>query len=168
MAHCLNCGTLMREKVLPPDDRPRLACEECGFVLYQNPKVVVGTIPEWRGNVVLVRRGIEPRKGSWSYPGGFLELGETVEEGAIRETKEETNLDIRITSLLNIYSRPEVGVVAIVYVAEVVGGEPRVCGEIAEIAQFGASALPWPELSFPTTEWALREWLSRKHDSQIG
>jgi ADP-ribose pyrophosphatase YjhB (NUDIX family) len=159
--HCLRCGAIMGERLLPDDDRPRLVCGACGFVFYQNPKIVVATIPEWDDKVVLVKRAIEPRKGTWSYPGGFLELGESVEEGALRETKEETNLDIRITVLLNVYSRPVAGVVVIVFGAEVIGGNPVASAEIAEICRFAPAEIPWPELSFPTTEWALRDWLAR-------
>lgn len=159
--YCLRCGAPMEERLLPTENRLRLVCGACDFIFYQNPKVVVATIPEWDGRVVLVRRGIEPRLGTWSYPGGFLELGESVEEGALRETKEETNLDIQITGLLNIYSRPAAGVVVIVFAAQVVGGAPMVSHEVAEIGLFQPSGIPWPELAFQTTEWALRDWLAR-------
>ena len=153
----------MGKKVLPGEGRPRLVCLECGFIFYQNPKIVVATIPEWQGKAVLVRRGIEPRLGAWSYPGGFLELGESVEEGAIRETKEETNLDIEIKSLLNIYSRPEAGVVVVVYMADVMGGQPTTCVEVTEIGHFAPIEIPWDDLAFASTEWALRDWLAKRH-----
>lgn len=152
---------MMEERVLPGETRYRLVCGQCGFVFYQNPKVVVGTIPCSHGKVVLVRRAIEPRKGAWSYPGGYLELGESLEEGALRETKEETNLDAHITGLLNVYSRASAGIVAVVYLAQVLGGEPVASSEIAEIAYFDSERIPWSELAFPTTEWALREWVTR-------
>ena len=159
--HCLNCGDLMSERKLANDHHCRLVCGTCGFIFYQNPKVVVGTIPIRDDKVVLVRRAIEPRKGSWGYPGGFMELGESTEEGAVRETKEETNLDVRISGLLNVYSRPAAGIVAIASLAEVPGGEPAICEETAEIKFFTSEEIPWDQLAFPTTEWALRDWQRR-------
>lgn len=164
--YCSECGGKLYEKSLSNDNRPRLVCENCGQVLYVNPKVVTAAIPEHEGKVVLLRRGIEPRKGYWTYPSGYLEMGETVEEGAVRETKEETNFDARITRLLGLYSRPEVGVVVAVFLATVVGGEPEIGEETSEIRLFGPEEIPWKDLAFLSTEWALRDWVLSNANSE--
>lgn len=151
----------MGERILHRENKPRLVCTACDFVFYQNPKVVVATLLESEGRIILVKRATEPRRGTWSYPGGFLELGESLEEGALRETKEETNLDATIGGLLNVYSRPEAGVVVIVFKASVVAGTPAPCQEVDEIGEFLPSEIPWRDLAFPTTEWALQDWLGQ-------
>lgn len=163
MKYCPMCGGDLEEKILPTEDRPRLICQICQFVLYKNPKLVAAAIPIKDGKVILLRRGIEPRKGTWTFPGGYVELGETVEEAALRETKEETNLDVRILSLLNIYSRPDVSVVVVVYLSEVTSDQSRIGHEALEIAAFSASNIPWDELSFPSTRWALTDWVKTRN-----
>jgi len=135
-------------------------CTSCGFIFYQNPKLVVGCVPECREKIVLVRRAIEPRVGTWTFPGGFLELNETPEEGARRETMEETGLDVRLTHLLTIYSSTRINVVIIAYAAEVVGGTPTPCEETAEVGYFSLPRIPWEQLSFPSTVAVLQAWVS--------
>lgn len=158
--HCLRCGASgVRDIARPGEERPRPTCPRCGAVFYYNVKTVVGTLPVIDGRVLLIRRGIPPRYGTWSYPGGYLELGETVEEGARRETREETGLDVVLERCLGVYSRSEAGVVVILYVAHVVGGVPNPCAEVLELGYFAPSEIPWPELSFQTTAWGLRDWL---------
>ncbi len=110
--------------------------------------------------VFLARRGIEPGAGRWSYPGGFLELGESAQEGARRETEEETRLLVEVGRLIGLYSRPHAGVVTVIYEAEVVGGEPLPGAESIEVQAFGPDEIPWDELAFSTTESALRDWVA--------
>ena len=159
MNFCSRCGGRLRETVLETESRQRLVCEQCGHIFYQNPKLVAGAIPVQDGKVIMLRRGIDPRKGFWTFPGGFLEMDETVEEAAIRETKEETNLDVIVTALLDVYTRPGTGIVLVVYLASVLGGTPTVGDEAAEVASFAPSEIPWDLLAFETTEWALRDWV---------
>lgn len=159
MKYCHFCGGSLAEMELPTEDRPRLVCTNCGRILYDNPKIVTGAIPRQDGKVVLLRRGVEPRRGTWTFPGGYMEMGETTEEAAIRETREETGLEVRLTSLLNVYSRPQVGVVVIVYLARVLRGEPLLGRETQEIKAFDPGDIPWDDLSFPTTRWALADWI---------
>ena len=154
--------------MLKGDDRPRLVCEGCGFVFYLNPKLVAGVIPVQDGRAVLLRRGIEPRRGAWTYPGGFVELGETVEEAACREAREEIGIDVQIRSLLNVYSRVSAGVVVVIYLADIVGGEPQTGREAIEVRAFAPEEIPWEHLAFPTTEWALREWVQRLREGRGG
>lgn len=157
--YCPLCRGSLSEKELPTEDRPRLTCQDCGYVFYRNPKVVAGTLPLKGGKVYLLRRGLEPRRGTWTFPAGYVELSESVEEAALRETREETDLEVEVTSLLNVYSRPEVGVVVIVYLARVVGGKPLLGREALEIRAFRPRDIPWEDLSFPSTHWALADWV---------
>jgi ADP-ribose pyrophosphatase YjhB (NUDIX family) len=109
--------------------------------------------------VFLARRGIEPGIGLWSYPGGYLELGESAQEGARRETEEETLLKVEIGRLVGAYSRPTGGVVTLIYEAQVVGGEPLPGVETTEVRGFTPDNIPWDELAFSTTESCLRDWV---------
>lgn len=159
--YCPRCGDGLHSRVLAPDPWERLVCGSCDFIFYQNPKVVVGAIPRRGRRVALVRRGIEPRVGAWTFPAGFLEMGETVEEAARRETREECNLDVQIDELLNVYSRPNIGIVNIIYLATIVGGTFCPNPEATEYAEFEPERVPWDDLAFDTTRWALRDWVAR-------
>ena len=121
---------------------------------------MVGTLPVRDGRVYLARRSIEPGAGRWTYPGGFLELGEAAQEGARRETEEETQLRVEVGRLIGAYSRPYVGVVTLIYEASVVGGEPLPGVETSEVRAFGPDEIPWDELAFSTVESALRDWVA--------
>jgi len=156
---CPACGRPVEPRVLEEDHRPRLVCSE-GHVTWRNPRVVVGTLPVDGGRVYLARRAIEPRFGRWSYPGGFLELGEAAQEGARRETEEETELRVEIGPLIGVYSRPHAGVVTIVFEAAVVGGRAEAAAETSEVRAFAPDEIPWDDLAFSTTESALRDWLA--------
>jgi ADP-ribose pyrophosphatase YjhB (NUDIX family) len=156
---CPACGKPLAERVLEADHRPRLVCPD-GHVTWQNPRVVVGSLPIASGRVHLARRTIDPGAGRWTYPGGFLELGESAAEGARRETEEETRLLVEIGRLVGVYSRPQVGIVTIVYEAIVVGGEALPGAETSEVRAFDPDQLPWGELAFTTVESALRDWVA--------
>lgn len=156
---CPACGKRVTERQLEDDHRPRLVCSN-GHVTWRNPRMVVGTLPVKDGRVHLARRDIEPARGRWSYPGGFLELGESLAEGARRETEEETQLRVQIGRLIGAYSRPHAGVVTLIYEADVVGGEVAPGAETSEVAAFSPDGIPWDELAFSTTESALRDWVA--------
>ncbi|MGE5620463.1 MAG: NUDIX hydrolase [Sphingomonadaceae bacterium] len=158
MSYCAECGGILVEQVPPGDDRNRLVCPSCGQISYTNPKVVVGTLPIVDSKVLLLRRGIEPRYGFWTYPGGFLEMGETAEEGACREAREELGVEVGRLRLHGVYSHPEAGIVTVVYLADLTEGEPKPTSEAIEVAFFGREEIPWDELAFPTTLSALRDW----------
>ena len=158
----MHCGERLTTAVPEGDQRRRLVCVDCGFIHYLNPRPVAGTVPvRADGSVLLVRRAIEPRIGSWVFPGGFMDVGETAEEGAARETMEEAHLEVRNLSLLGVYTRIEPGVVVIVFEAEAVG-EAEVGHETTEVRWFAADQIPWDELAFDTTHAALRAWLARR------
>ncbi|MHB8992687.1 MAG: NUDIX domain-containing protein, partial [Chloroflexota bacterium] len=152
------CGGVLVEQVPPGDDRSRLVCASCDQITYINPKVVVGALPVVNGKVLLLRRGIEPQHGFWTYPGGFLEMGETAEEGACREAREELDVGVGRLRLHGVYSRPGVGIVTVVYLADLMEGEPKPTSEALEAAFFGPEEIPWDDLAFPTTISALRDW----------
>jgi ADP-ribose pyrophosphatase YjhB (NUDIX family) len=159
---CSRCGAALRLGPLPAEDRDRLACDRCGYITYVNPRLVVTTLPVTEaGEVVLLRRGIEPGLGMWAQPGGFMEIDETVHEGAIRETLEETGLVVEPGAVVGLYTRPEAAIVVIAFEAKIVGGVPTVTAEALEVRPFAPEAVPWPQLAFRTTEWALRDWVRR-------
>jgi ADP-ribose pyrophosphatase YjhB (NUDIX family) len=158
-AYCPTCGAPVSPQLLEDDHRPRLVCPN-GHVTWRNPRLVVGTLPVRAGRVFLARRSIEPGAGLWTYPGGFLEVGESAQEGARRETEEETELRIEVGRLIGAYSRPHVGVVTLIYEATVVGGRPLPGVETIEVRDFGPDEIPWAELAFTTAESALRDWVA--------
>jgi ADP-ribose pyrophosphatase YjhB (NUDIX family) len=160
--YCSRCGAALRFGPIEGEERDRLACRECGFIAYVNPRLVVSTLPVTEaGELVLLRRGIEPGYGSWAQPGGFLEIDETVREGAIRETLEETGLLIEPGEIVGLYSRPQAAVVVIAFEARIVGGSIRTSREASEIGTFAPDAIPWPEIAFRTSAWAIRDWVRR-------
>jgi ADP-ribose pyrophosphatase YjhB (NUDIX family) len=158
-AFCPACGKAVEERVLEQDHRPRLVCPQ-GHVTWRNPRIVVGTLPVREGRVFLARRAIEPAHGRWTCPGGFLEFGESLQEGARRETEEETRLLVEIGRLVGAYSRPHAGIVTLVYEANVIGGEAEPAAETDEVRGFGPDDIPWDELAFSTVESALRDWVA--------
>jgi ADP-ribose pyrophosphatase YjhB (NUDIX family) len=157
---CSRCGAPLTFGAIDGEDRDRLACAACGFIAYVNPRLVVTVIPVMAdGRIVLLRRGIEPGRGLWAQPGGFLEVDETVSEAAIRETFEETGLVIHPGEIVGLYSRLEAAVVVIAFEARVVAGEFRLNPEALEIQAFEPAEIPWPEVAFLTSQWAIRDWL---------
>jgi|NGEPerStandDraft_6_1074524.scaffolds.fasta_scaffold17544_3 ADP-ribose pyrophosphatase YjhB (NUDIX family) len=160
--HCSRCGAALRLGMVPGEDRERLACDACGFVAYVNPRLVVTCLPVTdAGDVMLLRRGIEPGRGLWAQPGGFMEIDETVEAGAVRETLEETGLLVEPGHIVGLYTRPEAAIVVIAFEARIVGGAATLTPEALEVRPFAPEAIPWPEIAFRTSEWALRDWVHR-------
>jgi ADP-ribose pyrophosphatase YjhB (NUDIX family) len=160
---CARCGSSLRFGTVPGEDRERLACVECGHVAYVNPRLVVTTLPITdAGEIVLIRRGIEPGLGSWAQPGGFLEVDETVHQAAIRETWEETGLLVEPGEIVGLYTRLEAAVVTIAFEARIVGGTPAPTPEATEVQAYRPEEIPWSSIAFKTTTWALRDWLDRK------
>jgi ADP-ribose pyrophosphatase YjhB (NUDIX family) len=161
---CSRCGAPLVFGTVPDEDRERLACSACGHVAYVNPRLVVTTFPITdAGEIVLIRRGIEPGKGSWAQPGGFLEVDETVNQAAIRETFEETGLLVEPGEIVGLYTRLEASVVTIAFEARIVGGTATPTREATEIVAYDPAEIPWPEIAFSTTLWALRDWLALRH-----
>lgn len=163
---CSQCGHLLREEFVADEHCSRLVCSSCSLISYLNPQVVAGAIPLGPdGRILLLRRGIEPCRGAWTFPAGFVELGETVEDAARRETHEETGVDIRVGPVLGVYSYEGVGVVMVIYHAERTGGEPRTSKEALEVREFEPSDIPWDHLAFRSTGDALRDWIKLRRAS---
>jgi ADP-ribose pyrophosphatase YjhB (NUDIX family) len=162
--YCSNCGEELALATLPEESRERHACAACGHVVYVNPRMVVTTLPvDAAGDLILIRRGIEPGYGLWAQPGGFLEVDETVAEAAVRETLEETGLVVEPGELVGIYSRLEAAVVVLAFESRVVGGTARVTPEALEVRAFTPGTVPWDGMAFKTTYWAIRDWIRLRH-----
>ena len=159
---CPECAGTLELRLLKRGDPQRHVCAACGHVIYQDPKVAVGTIiaADAAGRLVLVRRAIEPGYGKWVFPGGYVDRGETVAAAAIREAKEEAGLEVRLDRLLNIYSYAGRPLVVIVYAATAVGGTLCTDEECLEARLFTPEDIPWDELAFESTKEGLREYLS--------
>ena len=157
---CPKCGGRLGHQFLKASEPARLVCRACGFVFFLDPKVAVGTIIPFADRILLVRRSIEPGYGKWVFPGGFVDRGEPLEEAAIRETREESRVDVRIKHLLNIYSYPNHPVIIVVYVGEPIGGHVSAGDETLEAETFRPQDIPWQHLAFPSTAQALRDFLA--------
>ncbi len=159
---CSRCGARLEFGPIEGEERERLSCSQCGFIAYINPRLVVTTLPVTPdGKVMLIRRGIPPAYGFWAQPGGFLEIDETVREAAVRETQEETGLLVEPGELVGLYSRLPAAIVVVAYEAPIVGGEPTVTHESLETRPFAPEEIPWREIAFKTSTWALRDWVRR-------
>jgi ADP-ribose pyrophosphatase YjhB (NUDIX family) len=149
------------------DEHERLVCGHCGFIDYVNPRVVVGAVPVWDDKILLCKRDIEPRSGYWTIPAGFLEKGETTEEGAAREAREEALAEIEIIDLLAVYSISTISQVQLLYRARLTKPEFGVGVESREVRLFAWDDIPWSELSFRTVEWALKAYREVQDQAQI-
>jgi ADP-ribose pyrophosphatase YjhB (NUDIX family) len=158
---CPSCGGALELKTLKDSEPPRLVCVSCSFVFYLDPKVAACTISIVDGGVVLLKRAIEPQLGKWVFPGGFVDRGESVQAAAIRETREEVNLRVSLTGILDVYSFPGSEVVVVVYAADVTGGELTACDECLEVKVFPPEEIPWGDLAFESTRAALRDYVRR-------
>ncbi|TGM07264.1 NUDIX domain-containing protein [Leptospira barantonii] len=159
MKFCSSCGSSVTYKIPEGDNRSRHICDNCGTIHYQNPKVVVGSIPVWEERILLCKRAIEPRKGYWTLPAGFLENRETVEEGAARETLEEANAEINIVGLQSVYSIPHISQIYMFFLADLVDGKFSVSSESEEVKLFAVNEIPWEELAFTSVYFALKEYM---------
>jgi len=138
-----------------------ITCPHCGYGAYYNPKPVAAAIPVTADNkIVLLRRGFDPGKGLWTFPGGFVDLGETVEEAARREAREEIQVSVELGKLVGVYSRGEERVVLIVYAATT-SEAPQTTDEAPEVRAFAPDEIPWEELAFWSTTNALKDFLAR-------
>ena len=139
------------------DTHERLVCTDCGFIHYENPKIIVGAVVTWENRYLLCRRAIAPRSGYWTLPAGFLELNETTADGARREALEEACARIDIDTVLAIYDVPRVSQVQIIYRARLLSPAVEAGPESAAVALFSWADIPWDELAFPSVRWALRQ-----------
>ena len=153
------------KRVVPEGDSlERLVCVDCGFINYENPKIVVGSVVHDGGKILLCKRAINPRKGFWTLPAGFMEQHETAMEGAAREAWEEANAKISIEALLAVYSIPRLSQVQLIYRAHLAAPGIAAGPESEEVGLFSFDEIPWKELAFPSVHWALGHY--REVDGQ--
>jgi ADP-ribose pyrophosphatase YjhB (NUDIX family) len=166
--HCRACGTAVEHRVPADDNRERAVCPACGTVHYQNPINVVGTVPVWQDKVLLCRRNIEPRHGFWTLPAGFMELGETSEQGALRETDEEAGARIELMGLFTVLNVVHVGQVHLYYRARMLSPELNPGPETIEAALFSEATIPWDQLAFRTVRHTLEHFFADRRRGQFG
>lgn len=163
--HCQVCGTAVEHKVPGGDNRERAVCPSCGHTHYVNPLNVVGTLPVWGEQVLLCKRNIEPRKGFWTLPAGFMELGESTAEGAVRETDEEAGARIEMQGLYSIFNVVAAGQVHIFYRARLLDTDFAPGPESMEVCLFHEHEIPWEDLAFRTVRMTLERYFEdRKRD----
>lgn len=161
ISYCRRCGSPTQQRIPPMEDRERACCPACGYIDYVNPVNVVGTVPSVGApeNILLCRRAIEPRKGYWTLPAGFMELGESVEVGALRETREETGANATSRGLYALISVLPAGQVHFFFRAEITNLDVEPGPETLEQKVFGVDEIPWDELSFQTVTKTLRHYV---------
>ena len=159
MKFCSTCGQAVQKRIPPGDNRERFVCVACDAIHYQNPRIIAGCVPTWDDKVLLCRRSIEPRKGYWTLPCGFLENGETVEQGAARETLEEAEAPVTMGALFCVYSIPHINQVYMVFSAELRTADGFGAGEeTLEARLFSPEEIPWDEIAFSAVKFALERY----------
>jgi len=158
---CALCGGEMRVRLVLPDRKPFKVCSRCGFVDFPGPKLVAGCLVVDTGRVLLLRRGIQPQIGRWTFPGGYVDLGETPAQAALRETSEEVGMSVALGPLLGVYSDPAHPIAAVVVYLAVPGAQaPGLSHEATEVRYFAPHEIPWVEMAFHTTHDALSDWVA--------
>jgi ADP-ribose pyrophosphatase YjhB (NUDIX family) len=166
--HCRACGSAVRYEVPADDNRERATCTACGTIHYENPLNVVGTVPVWGEQVLLCRRNIEPRYGLWTLPAGFMELGETTAQGAVRETIEEAGARIELQELFTVLNVVRVGQVHFFYRARLQDPHFDPGPETIEARLFDEAEIPWEEIAFRTVKDTLERFFDDRRRGQFG
>ena len=157
--YCVKCGKKTNNLLVNGDSMYRDVCSACNYIHYINPKIIVGVLPYKGDRVLLCKRDIEPGFGKWTLPSGFMEMGESLEEGAKREALEEANLKIRIKNLYGTYSIPKIGQVLFIYIGKISNNNFRAADETSEVSLIKISNIPWDQIAFPSVEFFLRKYV---------
>jgi ADP-ribose pyrophosphatase YjhB (NUDIX family) len=165
---CSNCGAKVVQRVPPGDTLPRWVCDACGTVHYQNPLLVVGSIPEYEDKLLLCRRAIEPRYGYWTLPAGFMENDETASQAALRETLEEAGARIELGAPFSLISVPRVNQVHLFYRAKLLHLDFKPGEETLEVALFEEARIPWKDIAFRTVATTLKRWFEDRAKGAFG
>ena len=168
MKFCSNCAAPVVKRVPPGDSLPRWVCDACGEIHYQNPKLVVGALPEWEGRLLLCRRAIEPRYGYWTLPAGFMENDETAAQAALRETLEEAGAHIELLAPFSMISVPYVNQVHLFYRARLLDLEFNPGEESLEVALVEEAQVPWKDIAFRTVGLTLKHWYADRKAGSFG
>jgi len=159
MKFCSDCGAAVALRIPEGDHLPRYVCEACGTIHYRNPRLVVGCVPLHAGQILLCRRAIEPRRGYWTVPAGFMENGETLQEAAARETREEALAEVEIGSLLSVVHVLHAEQVHVFFRATLPEAQFGAGVESLEVRLFTPESIPWSDIAFPSTDFTLRRYL---------
>lgn len=168
MNYCSHCGAPLSFRVPPGDTLPRFVCDQCSAIHYQNPRMVVGCIPEWEDKILLCRRAIEPRYGLWTLPAGFMENGETLGEAAIRETLEEACARVEIGAPFAMFSLPHINQVHLMYRGRLLDLDYAPGEESLEVAMFSEDDIPWEQLAFSSVRDTLRHFYNDRQAGTFG
>jgi len=168
MNYCSHCGAPVSLKVPAGDTLQRHVCERCGAIHYQNPKLVIGAIPEWEDRILLCRRAIEPRAGLWTLPAGFMENAETTAEAAARETLEEACARIEVGEMFSLINVPHINQVHVLYRARLLDLDFAPGSESLEVGLFDEAAIPWREIAFRTIALTLRFYFADRKAGGFG
>lgn len=156
-----------QQKIPDGDNHQRMICTDCGWIHYVNPKIVVGVVASWEGRLLLCRRAIEPRRGFWTIPAGYMEEHESTEQGAIRETYEEAGANVELDGLLAVYSLPRLSQVHLIYRGRLTTPEFASGEESLEVQLMPWDEIPWDQLAFPTNHWALQNYRQVQHQTHF-
>ena len=167
MKFCSACGAPVEHRIPTGDSLPRYVCTNCGTVHYENPKMVVGCIPEWENRILLCRRAIEPRIGLWTVPAGFMENGETTAEGAARETLEEANARVEVLGLYALFNIPHISQVYMLFRARLLDPDFSAGAETLETKLFDEAEIPWNEIAFVTVRRTLRHYIDDRRAGEF-
>ena len=167
MKFCSNCGAPVSLKVPPGDSLPRHVCDACNTIHYQNPRLIVGCIPEWEDRILLCRRAIEPRHGLWTVPAGFMENGETTEQGAARETLEEANARVEIGPLYALYNIPHINQVYVLFRGRMLDIDFSAGAETLETRLFTEREIPWQEIAFASVHNTLEHYYADRRAGEF-
>ncbi|MDP3872831.1 MAG: NUDIX hydrolase [Methyloversatilis sp.] len=168
MNFCADCGSKVEQRVPVGDNRLRHVCPACGTIHYQNPRMVVGTLPVWEGQVLLCRRAIEPRLGYWTLPAGFLENGESAADGALRETLEEACARVALIAPYTMVSVPQIDQMHILFRAELIDTDFAPGSESLDVRLFDEADIPWDELAFRSVSLTLRTFFEERRNGGFG
>lgn len=168
MNYCSFCGSKNLEFKIPEgDNMKRFVCQECKTIHYQNPRVIVGCLPVYQDKIIICKRAIDPCKGLWNLPAGFMENGERAEDGALRELKEETGLDGQIIKLHCIYSIPHVNQIYLIFLTRIDTDKTEPGLETMEVRYFGEQEIPWGDIGFTSSVYAIEKYFEYKSTMNV-
>ena len=167
MKFCSQCGASVELRIPEGDNLPRYVCNRCDAIHYENPKIVTGCIPEWENQILLCKRAIEPRRGLWTLPAGFMENNETTAEAALRETFEEANAEAEIIDLYALFNIPHISQVYLMFRARLLNLEFGPGAESLEVQLFHEHEIPWEDLAFPVIHETLKRYYAERKNQQF-
>ncbi len=168
MKFCSSCGATVTQKIPTGDTHLRPVCDICGTIHYQNPRMIVGCVPVWEDRILLCKRAIEPRRGLWTVPAGFMENGETLDAGAARETLEEAHARVTIGALYAVFNIPHVNQVYLLFLAKLLDLDFHAGEESLETRLFREDEIPWDQLAFATVRNTLTHYFSDRARGHFG